>query len=274
MCSALQALPRPDLGIFEAMNSNELKKLLEDVFEREITPQDAMALVEEKVFSNIGHSRLDLTRELRTGVPEVVFAGGKTAEHLEDVVSHILEKTGSVLITRLDSLQQARLQKRFPELTFFARSGVAFKKPAVRELALGRIAVISAGTSDELVAEEASACAEYFNLEVTRINDVGVAGLHRLLVVVDDLRSQDLLIVVAGMEGALPSVVSGLTPTPLIAVPTSVGYGAVFSGLAALLAMLVSCSPGVTVVNIDNGFGAAVAAAKLLRHLRRREIVE
>lgn len=218
----------------------------------------------------LSHTVPDFAREERTGIEEVVFGGQKSTEQLCEIVSRHLETLGKVLCTRLNEEHCEVLSLRFPSLTVSRSSGVALTPPpALEGIGLGRVAVVSAGTSDHRVAEEAELVARYLGCHVQRFNDIGVAGIHRLMARLPELKQQDAIIAVAGMEGALPGVVSGLLPVPVIAVPTSVGYGASFQGLAALLGMLVSCSPGMSVVNIDNGFGAAVVAARWLRHLRR-----
>ena len=212
-------------------------------------------------------ARLDHHRTLRQGLPEVVFAAGKTPEQTVHICERLYERNGGFLVTRADEPTRARLQERFAgaEVNQLARTVVV---PTVEPRPLGAdatIAIVSAGTSDLPVAEEAAVTAAAFGATVSRVYDVGVAGLHRIFDASDALRGAGAVIVVAGMEGALPSVVGGLVSQPVIAVPTSVGYGASFGGLAALLGMLNSCAAGVTVVNIDNGFGAACAATRILR---------
>ena len=209
---------------------------------------------------------IDPHRALRQGHPEVVFCEGKTVEQVVGICERLEAVTRSFLGTRATGEMAAALRRRFPNLRWnpVARTVLladADAPPATR----GPVLVISAGTSDLPVAEEAAVVAEAFGTRVERLVDVGVAGLHRLLAATDTLEHARVVIVVAGMEGALPSVVGGLVAVPVIAVPTSVGYGASFGGLAALLGMLNSCAAGITVVNIDNGFGAAVAASRICR---------
>jgi hypothetical protein len=223
---------------------------------------------------DLGFARLDTDRMRRTGDPEVVYGAGKTPPQVVSLLRHLHEEhpERAVLATRLgdDALQAVRLEVPGAEVDTVARTATLGPLPDVH----GRVAVVAAGTSDAPVAREAAVTVRVFGAEVDQVTDVGVAGLHRLLGERDRLDEADCLVVVAGMEGALPSVVGGLTGVPLVAVPTSVGYGASFGGLAALLAMLNSCAPGVTVVNIDNGFGAGVFAARVARraggHDRRR----
>jgi NCAIR mutase (PurE)-related protein len=216
-----------------------------------------------------------LDRERRCGFAEVVFGLGKTPEQVAGIVSVLVARHGGALVSRATEEQAAAVQAELEigkgvTVTWHARGRTIVVERARRKPAEGRVAVICAGTSDLPVAEEARITLEYFGVTVEWIVDVGVAGLHRLLGVVDRVRACDVAIVVAGMEGALPSAVAGLVDMPVIAVPTSVGYGASFGGLAALLGMLNSCGSGVTVVNIDNGFGAAYAAAQMTRLPFRR----
>jgi len=213
--------------------------------------------------TDLGFARLDTDREARTGDPEVVYGGGKTAAQVVQILEtlHAAHPHRAVLATRLSEDAMDAVAE-FASVDPVARAATLGPKPTAR----GTVAVVSAGTSDEPVAAEAALTAQVFGAGVQRVNDVGVAGLHRVLAVRDTLLDADCLVVVAGMEGALPSVVGGLTGVPLVAVPTSVGYGASLGGVAALLAMLNSCAPGVAVVNIDNGFGAGVFAARVARN--------
>jgi len=215
--------------------------------------------------ADLGFARVDLDRAARTGDPEVVYAAGKTPEQVVAILARLHEAhpDRAVLATRVSPEAEARIRTELPG---------AVIDPEARAVTLGRlpdprgtVAVVAAGTSDGPVAAEAALSVRVHGAAVDQITDVGVAGVHRLLAVRDRLDAADCVVVVAGMEGALPSVVGGLVGVPLIAVPTSVGYGASFGGLAALLGMLNSCAPGVTVVNIDNGYGAGVAAARIAR---------
>ena len=217
------------------------------------------------------YARLDTGRAARTGDPEVVYGGGKTPQQVVDILRtlHAAHPDRAVLATRLDDDAVDAVRAAHPDavLDAVARAVTLGPLPSPR----GTVTVVSAGTSDAPVAAEAALTARVFGAGTTSVTDVGVAGLHRVLSVRSDLAAADCLVVVAGMEGALPSVVGGLVGVPLVAVPTSVGYGASFGGVAALLAMLNSCAPGVTVVNIDNGFGAGVFAARVARNARPRE---
>jgi pyridinium-3,5-biscarboxylic acid mononucleotide synthase len=220
-------------------------------------------------YADLGFARLDHHRGLRTGDPEVIYAEGKTTEQVLALLAELAAAPGGrpAVATRLTPEMLGPIRKAFPDLLIDATAACA----AVGELPppAGEVIVVSAGTSDERVAAEAEFVARAFGAGVRRINDVGVAGIHRLLDEREVLATADCLIVVAGMEGALPSVVGGLVGTPIVAVPTSVGYGASLGGIAALLAMLNSCSPGITVVNIDNGFGAGVFAARVARRIAK-----
>lgn len=215
-------------------------------------------------FEDLGHTRVDHHRSLRSGLPEVIYAAGKTLEQTSAIFASLLADGVDVLVTRVDAVTADALVVAYPgaEHNAVARTVSLRQTPVLQS---GHIAVVCAGTSDLPVAEEAAVTAETFGVRVTRLYDVGVAGLHRLLAVRDELAAADVVIVCAGMEGALPSVVGGLVGVPVIAVPTSVGYGASFGGVTALLGMLNSCSPNVTVVNIDNGFGAAYTAVLIAR---------
>jgi pyridinium-3,5-biscarboxylic acid mononucleotide synthase len=221
-------------------------------------------LVDDGVL-DLGFARLDVDRERRTGDPEVVYGAGKSPEQVVStlVALHERHPDRAILATRLDDAVRAAVRAALPEAEIddVARAATLGPLPATH----GTVAVLSAGTSDAPVAAEAAFVARAFGATVDRVDDVGVAGIHRLMAVRDRLDAADCLVVVAGMEGALPSVVGGLTGVPLVAVPTSVGYGTSYGGLAALLAMLNSCAPGVVVCNIDNGFGAGVFAARVAR---------
>ena len=225
----------------------------------------------------LDYAVLDHARRARTGVPEVVFCQGKTTQQVVEIMARLVEREGRALATRAAPEVAAAVAGAFPEAVYscLARVIVLDRRPAMQAdstvadaahgIPLPYVAVVTAGTSDIPVAEEAAVTLEFLGARVERVNDVGVAGLHRLLSQHEVLSQARVVIAVAGMEGALPSVIGGLVACPVIAVPTSIGYGASFGGLAALLAMLNSCAPGVAVVNIDNGFGAAVHAYKILR---------
>jgi pyridinium-3,5-biscarboxylic acid mononucleotide synthase len=250
------------------VRAEQLEALLAEVAAGRLAPEAAMSRLRHLPFEELPFARIDHHRALRQGQPEVVFCEGKTADQVATICEHLDAASGSFLGTRVPEGTAAVLQARFPRMVWNPLGRVAYQAPPGRVPNVkqrGTILVVSAGTSDLPVAEEAAAVAEAFGHGVERLNDVGVAGLHRLLSASDRLSTASVIIVVAGMEGALPSVVGGLVAVPVIAVPTSVGYGASFGGLAALLGMLNSCAAGVTVVNIDNGFGAAAAASRICR---------
>ena len=247
------------------MRRERVRALLESVAAGTIAPAAALDRLDVEPVEELPFATIDHHRALRQGQPEVVLAEGKTAEQVVEIAGRIAARGDGVLVTRATPDVQARLVERLPEAQASALGRVVSLRPAdaVPPLA-GSVLIVTAGTGDLPVAEEAAVTATAFGCRVTRLTDVGVAGIHRLLARHAELMAASVVIVVAGMEGALPSVVGGLVRAPVIAVPTSVGYGASFGGVAALLGMLNSCAAGVTVVNIDNGFGAGVAAARIL----------
>lgn len=248
------------------MDPERLRNLLQDVRAGAKSPDEALADLKSLPFDDLGFAKVDHHRQLRTGFPEVIFGEGKTATQIIEISASILASRQNVLVTRLDASKAEVLRQRFPEAEYFEGARCAKIELEPRVLCgRGTIAVVAAGTSDIGVAEEAALTAEMMGNDVLRLHDVGVAGIHRLFAHRQQIVDASVVVVVAGMEGALPSVVAGLVDSPVIAVPTSIGYGASFGGLAALLAMLNSCAAGVTVVNIDNGFGAGVAASLINR---------
>jgi NCAIR mutase (PurE)-related protein len=248
------------------MTQDALLKLLAEVERGSLTADAAAERMKSLPFEDIGHTRVDHHRSLRSGLPEVIFAAGKTPEQTAQIFDRLAAGGVDVLATRADQPAADAVLARFPNAVYNATARtVSLRQTTRSEDTRGHVAVVCAGTSDVPVAEEAAVTAETFGARVSRIFDVGVAGIHRLLAVRNDLNSANVVIVCAGMEGALPSVVGGLVSVPVIAVPTSVGYGASFAGATALLGMLNSCSPNVVVVNIDNGFGAAYSAVLIAR---------
>ncbi len=247
------------------MDANRLKALLEQVRTGDVTPDAALDQIKSLPFEDLGFAKVDHHRAVRVGVPEVIFGPGKSPEHFVEIFDRLAARGNTVLATRVSEEQVAAALARFPvvEHNLLARTLVLRQKS--EKLGKGTIGIISAGTSDIPVAEEAAVTADVMGNDVARLFDVGVAGLHRLLSHSAELRRARVLVVCAGMEGALPSVVGGLVGVPVIAVPTSVGYGAAFGGIAALLGMINSCASNVSVVNIDNGFGAAYVASLINR---------
>ncbi len=247
------------------MNSKDLRTLLEGVRAGDVPVEAAAARLSAAPVRDLGHSRLDLHREVRCGHPEVVFGEGKTPGQLVEIARELVEVHGRLLVTRASPEAARALVVEVAGARHWEASGTVTVGAGDGDAGDGLVLVVSAGTSDGPVAEEAAVTARMLGARVEELRDVGVAGLHRLLEHVERLRAARALVVVAGMEGALPSVVGGLVDRPVVAVPTSVGYGASLGGLAALLGMLNSCAAGVTVVNIDNGFGAGYAAATMNR---------
>lgn len=243
------------------MDREYFRKMLEAVRDGGVPVEEALQQLVQLPFEDIGCARIDHHREMRQGMPEMIFGAGKTADQIASIMSAMSGRGSNVLVTRLADESAAHLLSIFPAAEYHAapRCLTLINRPA-KERGRGTILVVAAGTSDIPVAEEALITARFLGNRVELLLDVGVAGIHRLLACRERLADASVLIVAAGMEGALPSVVAGLVDKPVIALPTSVGYGASFGGIAALLGMLNSCASGVTVVNIDNGFGAACAA--------------
>ncbi len=256
----------PDLSLryTSKVDRDSLKHLLEAVAAGELAPADAARRLESAPYDDLGFARVDHHRAIRDGLPEVVLGTGKTPEQVAAIARSILDAAGRVLVTRVEEAHVLALRAAIPAVVHSRDARLAWYDPSPRPKR-GHVAVVTAGTSDIPVAEEAAVTAEMVGAKVSRHFDVGVAGLHRLADRIEALRDANALVVVAGMEGALPSVVGGLVANPVIAVPTSIGYGASFGGLAALLGMLNSCATGVGVVNIDNGFGAGFLAASINR---------
>jgi hypothetical protein len=255
-----------------AVDERALAALLDDLAAGAVAPDEALDRLRDLPYEALDDLRIDHHRELRTGAAEAVLAQGKTPRQVIDAARALdARASGAVLVTRAAPEHLGPLREAFPDARVAERSGLVVVRPATPEPGTtGVIAVVTAGTSDLPIAEEAAVTAEALGHETVRVTDVGVAGVHRVLEHRATFDAADAVIVVAGMEGALPSVIGGLTAAPVVAVPTSVGYGASFEGLAALLGMLSSCAPGIAVVNIDNGFGAAQVAHRIVRTARRR----
>jgi NCAIR mutase (PurE)-related protein len=246
------------------MRRERVRDLLRQVADGSLDVDGALDGLAFDPVQSLGFASIDHHRALRQGFPEVIFGEGKSAEHLVEIADRIAAQGDGLLVTRLDDGSARCLQERLPSIQLNQLARTAYLPPTTPVAAgRGTILVVTAGTSDLPVAEEAAVTAAAMGNSVARMTDVGVAGIHRVLARQEELGSAAVIIVIAGMDGALASVVGGLVRTPVIAVPTSVGYGASFHGLAALLTMLNSCAAGVTVVNIDNGFGAAVAASRI-----------
>ncbi len=252
------------------MNPNSLLALLAEVQRGTLTPEQASSRLADLPFEDTGEARIDHHRALRSGLPEVIFAAGKTATQTAGIFTRMAAAGSDVLATRCDPATAEATHALIPAASYHPQARcLTLRQTPASSNEQGHIAIVCAGTSDLPVAEEAAVTAELFGTRVTRFYDVGVAGPHRILAVRKELREADCIVVCAGMEGALPSVVGGHVAVPVIAVPTSVGYGVSFGGTAALLGMLNSCSPNVTVVNIDNGFGAAYTATLIARATHR-----
>ena len=242
------------------MDESILRKLLGRLKSGELSEDEVLKKLRFLPFEDIGDAKVDHHRAIRTGFPEVVYGKGKTDEQIVRIAESINEQNGSFLVTRCAPSAAEKLLQRFPDGNWERGAGVFYRETVPREKR-GYVLIVTAGTTDIPTAEEAAITASFFGCHVDRIYDVGVAGVHRLMAYRSMIEEADVVIVAAGMEGALASVVASVSKAPVVALPTSVGYGASFGGLAALLGMMTSCAAGVTVVNIDNGFGAGCAAA-------------
>ncbi len=262
------------------MDDQELSGLIESIKSGEMSADDAFTTLKRTIgaagedsagFEDLGFAKVDHAREKRNGFPEVIFCEGKSVDHISRISESLLSRGNSLLATRADRAAYEAIVRIAPDAVYheLARIVTIARKP--RQFATGLVSVVSAGTADMPVSEEAAVTAEFFGLTVRRFYDVGVAGLHRLLHYLDDIREADVIICVAGMEGALPSVMGGLVDKPVFAVPSGIGYGAGAGGIATLLAMLNCCASGVSVMNIGNGFGAAYMAATICRLIHRQE---
>jgi NCAIR mutase (PurE)-related protein len=248
------------------MNIRKLEDLLKNVKSGKTSIHEAIGQLKSLPFEDLGYARIDHHRSLRKGFPEVIWGEGKSPTQIVSIMKQLKKKSQNILITRLDERKARAIEKVFPKSRYYPRSKVlTYLTHPLKSEGKGTILVVTAGTTDIPVAEEAFITAQFMGNRVETLYDVGVAGIHRLLSERERLEAARVLIVVAGMEGALPSVVGGLVDRPVIAVPTSVGYGTSFGGITALLAMLNSCASGVAVVNIDNGFGAGYMASLMNR---------
>lgn len=245
------------------MNAKEVENLLIKVRKGETSIEEALEVLKNFPYTDLGFARIDNHREMRTGYPEIIYCAGKSVEQVREIFRVMSEKENNIIGTRANNEMYEAVQSISSDALYYPVARIISLQKKKPESPASRIAIITAGTSDIPVAEEAAITAELLGNNVLRIYDAGVAGIHRLVDKLPEIRNCRVIIVIAGMEGALASVVGGLVDKPVIAVPTSVGYGANFGGISALLAMLTSCSTGVTVVNIDNGFGAGFAASMI-----------
>ncbi len=246
--------------------NTDVKQILESVQNGSLSVEDALLKIKKAPFEDIGYAKIDTHRSIRQGYPEVIYGAGKTSDQIKGITEKMLDKgQKNILITRLDG-DKADSLSSIPDFEYYPDGKIGIIGGMPEATGIGRIVVATGGTSDVPVAEEAALTAECMGNEVVRLYDVGVAGLHRLLSHMDEIMNASVIIAIAGMEGALASVIGGLADCPVIAVPTSVGYGASFNGLSALLSMLNSCASGVSVVNIDNGFGAGYLAG-MINHM-------
>ena len=245
---------------------NKLQEILNKVFSRELSPEQAFRFLKDYPYQDLDFVKIDHHRELRRGFPEIIYGPGKTEEQLIKIASEIINKGSNLLITKAEPEIFQKIKNKMPRIQYNSLGKTVYSIQQPPPPGKGKIVIITAGTSDISIAEEAAVTCHILGNKIEKIYDVGVAGIHRLFGELDKIKKARVVITIAGMEGALPSVVAGLINIPLIAVPTSIGYGASLNGIAALLAMLNSCPGGVAVVNIDNGFGAAYMAS-LINHL-------
>ena len=246
------------------MNQTELRIILTNVYKNKLSPADAIKQLQNMPYENIDFAKIDHHRELRSGLPEVIYSQGKSITQLKKIIQSLKNANSDTLATKLSSDTYKKLKTSLPKSAKYNEQAqtLVIRNKKVKQ-PVGLITIVTAGTSDIPIAEEAAVTADLLGSRVETIFDVGVAGLHRLLDNIEQIKKARVLIVVAGMEGALASVVGGLVSQPIIAVPTSIGYGASFNGISALLTMLNSCAPGIAVVNIDNGFGAGCMAHRI-----------
>jgi len=249
------------------MTRKEIENLLKEVKSGQKSVEEALNVLQNFPYTDLGFAKIDHHREMRTGYPEIVYCAGKTIEQAIGIFRLMSANENNIIGTRADERMFEAVKEAIPEVVYYPVARIISIQRKKTKSTAGKIAVITAGTSDMPVAEEAAVTAELLGNKVIRIYDAGVAGIHRLVDKLPEIKSSRVIIVIAGMEGALASVVGGLVDKPVIAVPTSVGYGANFGGISALLAMLTSCSAGVTVVNIDNGFGAGFSAS-MINHMK------
>jgi NCAIR mutase (PurE)-related protein len=251
------------------MYEQKIKDIVKQIQDGKMDAEHALDTLKDLPFQDLGYANIDHHREIRTGYPEVIYCEGKSLEHIIGIVSAMLEKDVNILATRASKAVYEATKALHDDIIYNEQARIIIFKKVPFKVSKHKVLIATGGTSDIAVAEEAALTAEVLGTQVVRLYDVGVAGIHRLLARREILNDCSVIIAVAGMEGALPSVIGGLVDVPVIAVPTSVGYGAHFNGLASLLAMLNSCASGISVVNIDNGFGAGYTASSIIRQIER-----
>jgi NCAIR mutase (PurE)-related protein len=248
------------------LDKSKIKKLLEEVKKGNKSVEEALAVLEDLPFLDLGFAKIDTHREIRMGAPEAVYCVNKSTEQIIKIIEK-MKKDSNVIATKVPEESLKKIKENYPEAKIYAEANLAFIGEFPKKT-IGKVIIITAGTSDIPVARESEITARSMGVGVETVFDVGVAGVHRVLNIREKIKEADIGIVIAGMEGALPSVVAGLVDTPIIAVPTSVGYGVSFKGIAPLLTMLNSCAPGISVVNIDNGYSAGFFAAAIIKKIR------
>jgi len=251
------------------MYEKKIKSIIDSIQNGELNTDDAVSALKDLPFQDLGYANIDHHREIRTGYPEVIYCEGKSIEHIVGIVKAMLGKGVNILATRASEAVYEATKELHDDIIYNKQARILIFRQQPFKVSKHKVLIATGGTSDIAVAEEAALTAEVLGTQVVRLYDVGVAGIHRLLSRREILDDCSVIIAVAGMEGALPSVIGGLVDVPVIAVPTSVGYGAHFNGLASLLAMLTSCASGISVVNIDNGFGAGYNASSIIRQIER-----
>jgi NCAIR mutase (PurE)-related protein len=251
------------------MDKNKIKKLLEEVKKGNKNIKEALKTLEDLPFMDLGFAKIDSHRELRMGAPEAIYCMNKTSKQIMEIIEK-MKKDSNIIATRVPEKSLKKIKDTYPKAKIYPEASLAFIGKFPKKT-VGNIIIITGGTSDIPIARESEITAKSMGIKVETIFDVGISGIHRVLSIRNKLKKADVLIVIAGMEGALPSVVAGLVDTPIIAVPTSVGYGASFKGIAPLLTMLNSCAPGISVVNIDNGYSAGFFAAAVIKKILKKE---
>jgi len=251
------------------MDKNKIERLLKEVKKGNKSIKEALTVLEKLPFIDLDFAKIDTHRELRMGAPEAIYCTSKTTKQIMEIIEN-MKNDSNILATRVPEKTMKEIEKKYPEAEIYPEAKLAFIGKFPKNT-IGRVIIVTGGTSDIPIARESEITAKSMGIGVETFFDVGISGIHRILSIKDKLKKADIVIVIAGMEGALPSVVAGLIDTPIIAVPTSIGYGANFKGIAPLLTMLNSCAPGISVVNIDNGYSAGFFAAAVIKKLLRKE---